>query len=173
MSALAPLRAPGSPRTGRAEPPALRLVVTRPLRVGRVSFAVLVGAVLAIGLVALLMLHTLAAQDAFRAQAMQARLSSLTDRVDQLSVAQSRLESPEQLAAQARALGMRPTGSIGFVRPGRHGRTIGVVAAPAPPPVEPTPAPSASSGPTRTGSKSGQTGQTDTGHRRASTAKHA
>ncbi|MDQ1748370.1 MAG: hypothetical protein QOD07_2633, partial [Frankiaceae bacterium] len=71
MSATAPLRAlPLPPR--RTEAPARAATAARPRLVavpaptaGRVPFVLAVAGVLAVGLVALLLLHTLAAQDAF------------------------------------------------------------------------------------------------------------
>ena len=136
MSAAAPVRTRPQPRPRResAPPrPTLRLVATRPLAVGRVPFAILVGAILAAGLVSLLMLHTLAAQDAFRLHDLQATSSTLTDTEQQLELALQREQSPAALAQRARALGLVPTGSISFVRMHRHGKVVGVVK-PAPPP---------------------------------------
>ena len=124
----------------------LRLVATRPLTIGRLPFALLVGGILAAGLVALLLLHTLAAQDAFRLQDLQREQAQLADVEQELSLAQQQQEAPASLAARARALGMVPTGSIAFVKPNHKGKIIGVVKpAVAPAPVTPvTPAPTAS-----------------------------
>lgn len=125
--------------------PSLRLVATRPLAAGRFPFAVLVGAILASGLVVLLLLHTMAAQDAFRLDALQQRAAELADTEQQLALQEQQREAPATLAKRARALGMVPTGSIAFVKLHHHGKIVGVVrAAPAPPP---PPAPSASPSP--------------------------
>ena len=144
MSAVAPARVSRRPRP-QAPPdrPSLRLVAARPLAVGRLPFALLVGGILASGLVVLLMLHTLAAQDAFRLHDLQGRQAELTDAQQELSLALQQQEAPRALAARARALGMVPTGSIAFVEVRKHGKIVGVVE-PAPPPAPPAPEPSAS-----------------------------
>ena len=136
--------------------PALRLIPGRASIAGRVPFAILVGAILGSGLIALLLLHTMAAQDAFRLHDLQRQAADLRDTQQELAVSTQQLESPATLAAKARQLGMVPTGSISFVRL-RSGRLVGVAkAAPLPPPV---PAPSASSATTKqtTGASSGST----------------
>ena len=132
-------------QTARA---ALRLVATRPLTAARLPFAIFVGAILAAGLVTLLLLHTMAAQDAFRLEALQQRSAELDDVEEQLAVAEQQQQAPAALAARARSLGMVPTGSIAYVDLHRHGKIVGVVkaAAPPPPPVataSPTPRASA------------------------------
>jgi hypothetical protein len=150
VSAAAPLRRAAVPRpqptTSR---PTLRLVATRPLRAGRLPFALLVGGILAVGLVSLLMLHTLAAQDAFRLHDLQGRQTELRDAEQQLALDVQRQEAPHVLADRARALGMLPTGSIAFVEVRRHGKVVGVVEAP-PTPAPPAPEPSATASADRT-----------------------
>ena len=139
--------APAYERWTEAGRAGLRLVATRPLTIGRLPFALLVGGILATGLVALLLLHTLAAQDAFRLQAMQRQQAALSDVEQELALAQQQAEAPATLAARARALGMVPTGSIAFVKARKHGKVVGVVR-PAVAPVAPVvPAPSASPSP--------------------------
>jgi len=127
---------------------ALRLVATRPLTAARLPFAIFIGAILAVGLVALLLLHTMAAQDAFRLQALQHQSADLDDIEEQLAVAEQQQQAPAALAARARSLGMVPTDSIAYVDLHRHGKIVGVVqAAPPPPPppvAKPSPTPSAS-----------------------------
>jgi hypothetical protein len=128
--------------------PSLRLVAARPLTAARLPFAIFVGAILATGLVVLLLLHTMAAQDAFRLQALQHESSALDDTEEQLAVANEQAAAPSELGAHARALGMVPTDSIAYVDLHRHGKIVGVVQAappPAPPPApSPSPTPSAS-----------------------------
>jgi septal ring-binding cell division protein DamX len=143
---------------GASRRPALQLVAGRlagrSARRRRLPFAVLLGVTLLGGLVGLLLLHTLAAQDAFRLEALQARQAALADSEQQLAVVEQRLESPAALAARARALGMVPTQTITSVHRGRHGRLIGVApAVAAATPVHQTPArhpPVAASGPKAT-----------------------
>jgi cell division protein FtsB len=137
--------------------PALRLIPGRAAIAGRAPFAILVGAILGSGLIALLLLHTMAAQDAFRLHDLQRQAAELRDTQQQLEVSAQQLQSPATLAARARRLGMVPTGSISFVRL-RSGRLVGVAKA-APAPAPPAPAPSASSSTTKqtTGASSGST----------------
>jgi hypothetical protein len=146
--------------------PALRLVPGRSVIAGRVPFAILVGVILGGGLIALLLLNTMAAQDAFRLHDLQRQSATLEDTQQQLQVATQQLESPATLAAKARALGMVPTGSISFVRL-RSGRLVGVAkAAPLPPPPAPKPTASASSAPaktTKTGASSGSAAHSPAG----------
>ena len=144
MSSPAPLRP--IERGDNPRRPQLRLVATRgrPLVASRVAFAVLVGTILGVGLVTLLLLHTLAAQDAFRLVNLQQREAALSDNEQQLALLSQQQQAPSSLAARARALGMVPTGSIAFIKVGRHGKLVGVAhAAPSPPP-PPSPTPSAS-----------------------------
>jgi hypothetical protein len=153
---------------GRAR---LRLVATRPLTVGRLPFALLVGGILAAGLVALLLLHTLAAQDAFRLQDLQRQHAELADVEQELALAEQQRQAPSSLAARARALGMVPTGSIAFVRPGKHGKIVGVVhpaVVPAPVAPAPTPQPSENAGEKPRDTKPSHRGDTAGHHRRVS-----
>lgn len=143
MTATARVRVTAQPALPGARPP-LRLIPGRAAIAGRVPFAILVGGILGGGLIALLLLHTMAAQDAFRLHDLQRQAADLRDTQQELQVATQQLEAPATLAARARRLGMVPTGSISFIRL-RSGRLVGVAkAAPAPAPVAPTPAPSAS-----------------------------
>jgi outer membrane biosynthesis protein TonB len=132
---------------------ALRLVATRPLTAARLPFAIFIGAILAVGLVALLLLHTMAAQDAFRLQALQHQSADLDDVEEQLAVAEQQQQAPAALAARARSLGMVPTDSIAYVDLHRHGKIVGVVQAAPPPP--PPPPPVSKPSPTPTASADG------------------
>jgi hypothetical protein len=141
------------PSGGDRSRPALRVVPRRAAIAGRLPFALLVGGILGAGLISLLLLHTMAAQDAFRLHDLQRQAADLRDTQQQLEVASQQLQAPGALAARARSLGMVPTGSISFVRL-RSGRLVGVahaepVAAPAPS-VSASPRPGASSGPAAT-----------------------
>lgn len=146
MSATAPARIRPQPevQTARA---ALRLVASRPLHVSRLPFAIFVGAILAVGLVALLLLHTMAAQDAFRLQALEHQSAALDDTEQQLAIAEEQEQAPATLAARARSLGMVPTGSIAYVKLHHHGKIVGVVRAAQPPPPPPAPTPTATAAP--------------------------
>jgi hypothetical protein len=99
------------------------IVVASPRSVGKAPFVALVGGLLLAGLLSLLMLHTLAAQDSFRQTSLQQRLANLTD-VQQHLEQQVQLDSaPASLRAKARALGMVPS-VITHYRQLPNGRTI-------------------------------------------------
>jgi hypothetical protein len=148
MSAAAPLRAaPARPAApARSQPARPRLTLVAAPTAGRVPFVLAVGAVLAAGLVTLLLLHTLAAQDAFTVHQLQHRTASLSDQEQALVVANEQAQAPSGLAMRAAGLGMIPATSLTVTR--LHGRAIAVLSAPplpppAPPPAQPSPAPSA------------------------------
>jgi len=157
MSALAPARpavrsqprsAPGPQpkpaRGARSHPrPALRLVAAPRAAAARLPFALLVAAILGSGLVALLMLHTLAAQDGFTLHKLQRQSAGLADLEQQLTVANQQAQAPSSLAARARAIGMVPTGDLRIVRR-RDGRVVAVATAMVIPRPASTPTPSAS-----------------------------
>ena len=123
--------------------PSLRLVAARPLTAARLPFAIFIGAILVTGLVTLLLLHTMAAQDAFRLESLQQQSSALDDTEEQLAVANEQAAAPSALGARAKALGMVPTGSIAYVELHHHGKIVGVVQAAPPPAPPPAPTPSA------------------------------
>ena len=121
----APAPVPTSPREQRAP---LRVVVPRPSVAARVPFAILVGLILVGGLVGLLMLHTLAAQDAFTLHDLQHRSAALSDTEQELALADQHNQAPSTLAARARALGLVPAGSLRIQRRA-DGRVVAVSSA--------------------------------------------
>ena len=150
MSATAPVRRPTalhfptqSPPLGtpQRKPPAssrprLVLVSQRRPTAGRLPFLIVVGVLLVGGLVGVLLLHTVAAQDAYRANTLQQRLATLTDQEQRLSTLIESDSSPQALRQRAVALGMVPT-TVGKFHRMHDGRTVGVqtpvyVAPPAP-----------------------------------------
>jgi hypothetical protein len=151
MSATAPVRGPAQlhrpgtlllPPTVPAHKPSIlprpRLVVVAPQRTtaGRLPFLILVGAVLVSGLVGVLLLHTIAAQDAFRVNSLQQRLATLTDQEQQEAQLVAADSSPSALESRAAALGMEPTIITAFHRRS-DGRAVGIqnpvyIAPPAP-----------------------------------------
>jgi hypothetical protein len=149
MSAAAPLRRPfGLRATGAAQAapaaPATRtrprLVLVAPARsvAGRLPFVILIGAVLVSGLLVLLMLHTLAAQDGFKVSALQRQLSTLTDTEQGLQLQVQGDSAPGALRARAGALGMVPS-TVSSYRKLHGGRAIGLQQPViAPPPTVPT-----------------------------------
>jgi hypothetical protein len=108
-----------------------------------IPFALLILAVLGIGLVALLMLNTAMDEDSVRMQQAQQRQASLTDREQQLSQQLSGLSAPSALASQAAALGLVPNPQPAFIDPG----TGAVLGTPSPAPT-PSPIPTPTTGPT-------------------------
>jgi len=161
MSAAAPVRAlplpqprPAKPRPARpGTAPPSRAAVARPHLVvvprptaGRVPFVLAVGGVLAVGLVALLMLHTLAAQDAFTVHKLQHQSAGLADQEQALTIANEQAQAPTSLALRATGLGMVPAATLTVTR--LHGRPVVLLSAPKPPPApvataKPKPKPSA------------------------------
>ena len=94
----------------------LRLVAARRTRAARAPFVVVVVALLLSGLLGLLVLNTVLAQDAFRLHALQVEGRALADREQVLQRQVSDLQSPHTLAARATSLGMVPGGSPTFLR---------------------------------------------------------
>jgi hypothetical protein len=145
MTTAAPLRRPTAPPppvapADRKPPtaPAPRLVVVSPRRspASRLPFLILVGAIMVVGLVGVLLLHMLAAQDAYRANHLQQRLTTLTDAEQRLSRLVDSDSAPAALRQRARALGMVPATISGFHKL-HDGRTVGLQA-PVQPPAAPT-----------------------------------
>ncbi|HEX3825059.1 MAG TPA: hypothetical protein VHV79_11405 [Mycobacteriales bacterium] len=100
-------------------------------------FVILVGAVLVAGLVAVLLLHMVAAQDGFRATALSQRLATLTNQEQDLQQKVDADSAPQALQKSAAGLGMVPA-SVGSYRRLHDGRAIGTqtgvsVPPPAPP----------------------------------------
>jgi hypothetical protein len=133
MSAVAGATAPArARRTPAPEPTALaaRLTVvpTQQMPAGRLPFAVLVGAILITGLMGLLLVHTLAAQESFRVHDLTQRLATLQDEEQQLAVANQQASTPTALRIEAEDLGMRPS-TISDYRTAKDGRVIGTLTA--------------------------------------------
>ena len=94
----------------------LHLVTRGRTRAARAPFIAVVVALLLTGLLALLVLNTVLAQDAFRLHQLQLDGRALADREQALARQVSDLQSPHSLAARATALGMVPGGSPAFLR---------------------------------------------------------
>jgi cell division protein FtsB len=170
MSAVAPLRRPAARatvRSTRAQSPAsprprLVLVSQRGTTAGRLPFLVLIGALLIIGLVSVLLLHMFAAQDAFRATALQDQLNTLTASQQQLERTVELDSAPAALRARAAALGMVPTQVVAYHHL-KDGRAIGVE--------EPIIAPVAPVTTTASTATKSNAGSTTSGSARSATAK--
>ena len=110
----------------------LRLVVARRSQAARAPFVIAVVLLLGAGLLGLLALNTVLAQDAFTLHTLQGNGHVLADREQALQRAVSDLQSPASLAARATALGMVPGGSPAFLRL-RDGKVLGAPSAGRPP----------------------------------------
>jgi hypothetical protein len=96
--------------------PGLRLVPDVRAGAPRAPFITLMVVLLAGGLLGLLGLNTVLAQDAFRLHALTVEGRALADREQVLEREVETLRTPRNLAARARELGMVPTGSPAFLR---------------------------------------------------------
>lgn len=140
-STLRPARPTAKP-TGRSAT-YLRLVANRRSNAAKAPFMAVVVGILAVGLLGLLLLNTVLAQDAFRLHALQVQSRVLADQEQGLQREVELLQAPQSLAARATALGMVPGGPPAFLRLS-DGKVLGAAvpgAAPAPvPPAVTTPA---------------------------------
>lgn len=107
---------------------ALRLVPDPSARASSGTFAIFVGAVLALGLLGLLAVNTMLEQGAFAQQRLSTRQTALTHTEQALEQQVLVLQSPQNLAAAARALGMVAAGTPAFLQLGT-GRVLGVAGA--------------------------------------------
>lgn len=112
--AVQPQRLP-VPRPRPPRPP-LQLVRPRPARPARTPFVVVLLAVGGLGLLTLLLLNTVVAQDAFRLYALQTSGVALNEQEQQLQKEVDIEESPARLAERARRLGMVAGGDPLFLQ---------------------------------------------------------
>ena len=142
-------RARGLPRRGQLAP--LRVVPAAIRRTGNGGFAVLCMALLAVGLVSLLMMNTALASGIYQLKDLRAESGTLTDQQEQLTQVVDDLRSPPKLADRAQQMGMVPAKSMAFVRlsdgtvigeaqPAAAEQRLNVVTTAVPPPAPP-PAP--------------------------------
>lgn len=98
-------------------PPALRLVpeVSSGEQVDRKSFLIFLSLVGAAGLIMLLAINTVLAQDAFELRRLQAQAQTLSDQREAVMRKIARASSPEVLAGLAVAAGMVPSESPRFL----------------------------------------------------------
>ena len=82
----------------------------------RTPFVVLVLAILAGGVVGLLMFNTSMQQSSFTATALQQEVTALTAKEQKLNMELDALRDPQRLASEAKALGMVPPSQPAFVR---------------------------------------------------------
>ena len=117
------------PRFAEAAVERARLTVVPPRTLGRTQaartpFAVLVIAILAAGVVGLLMFNTSMQQTSFTATALQDRVNVLTAKEQSLALELDALRDPQQLAVAAKDLGMVAPSQPAFVRLA-DGRVLG------------------------------------------------
>lgn len=107
-----------APARDRVERREQRLSVVPPARfhAARAPFVVVVVAILAAGLVGLLLLNTALAQGSFRMHDLQRNTAALQDREQQLQVAVDASNNPARLAAAAHHLGLVAARDPGFLR---------------------------------------------------------
>lgn len=167
---LHPSAAQPAPGSAAGRRPLLRIVPPPARKAPRAPFIVLVCLVLGGGLIALLLINTQRAQDAFTMARLQRANALLQDQEQALAQVVQRDQDPTTLAGRARALGMVPDNTPTFI--GDGGKVLGAVppgapvpgpqsqdqggvlvalpapAAPAPPPAAATPAPRPAPAPT-------------------------
>jgi cell division protein FtsB len=144
----APARKPAPSRRAPAKParPNLRVVTPVPSRAPRAPFVLFSMLVVGLGLVGLLVLNTVVAQDAFTLHDLDRNAAQLAEREQALKREVAALEAPAAVAARATKLGLVPAGDPVFLKP--DGTVLGhPVPATAPPAPPPPPAPSASASP--------------------------
>lgn len=100
-------------------------VVTPEERTGSAWFPVLCVALLLAGLAAVLGLNTAMAQDSFEVTALEARTAELSDTQAALQQSINNHSSPQNLATEARAMGMVPSATAAFIDI-EKGRILGV-----------------------------------------------
>ena len=106
----APRPEPEAPR------PDLRVLPPQPFRAPRGPFALVVGAVLTLGLLGVLLLNTVVAQDAFAVSALEQKAAALADQEQTLIQQVAAEDSPSRLEQRARRLGMVQNVNPAFVR---------------------------------------------------------
>jgi hypothetical protein len=114
---------------------------------GRVSFVVLVMALLVAGVVLTLWFATQSTADSYRLEQIKESNQNMSDAVQQLQQAVAQGESPESLAARAKQLGLVPAGDPAHIVVNPNGSvsivgTPSVATSPPPPPAPSSSAPS-------------------------------
>ena len=123
-----------SPRRAPAPSKApLRLVPPRQVVAPKTPFVLLLLGLLGAGLVGLLLLNTIVAEDAFRLHDLQKSSVQLADREQEAMRSLELLENPMELARRAESLGMVPSGQPVFLRL-PDGAVLGQPPTPAPAP---------------------------------------
>jgi hypothetical protein len=119
---------PASPRLVEVEPPRrtpVPVAPPTPVSLPRPAFLVLVVAIVVGGVLGVLLLNTKINENAFRLDDLRAGQAALDLQEQQLAQALAEKESPGNLAAEARRLGLVPAGTPAFIRL-PDGRVVGV-----------------------------------------------
>jgi cell division protein FtsB len=138
-----PVRA-GAARAGAAAParrPALRVVTPVASRAPRAPFVLFSMLLVGLGLVGLLVLNTVVAQDAFTLHDLDRNAATLAEREQLLRQQVAALEAPAAVADRATKIGLVQAGDPVFL--GADGRVLGNPVAATAPPAPPAPKPSA------------------------------
>jgi hypothetical protein len=120
-----PGRAAAVPARTSARRPPLRVVQAPRTSGSPLGFAMICAALLAAGLISLLLLNTAVAQDSFGLQRLQAGSQQLTDQKQALIQSNDLAAAPAQLSAKAWALGLVPANGVAFVQL-PSGKVLGV-----------------------------------------------
>ena len=112
------LHGPARARTAPKQPPErrLRVVPKGSRRRPRTPFVVLVVALMALGLVGLLLINTTMQRGAFKLTELEDRAASLQTRKQALQLDVSALSNPDHIATEAARLGMVPNASPAFLQ---------------------------------------------------------
>ncbi|GAA0277265.1 septum formation initiator family protein [Streptomyces polychromogenes] len=142
-------------RTGGSGPGGARQAAKMP-------FVLLVVALLAGGLISLLLLNSALNQGSFQLSRLKKETTALTDEQQALQRDVDAYSAPDALQRRARELGLVPGGSPVFLGP--DGKTAGTPAvAEAPPPPSPTPTPAPPPAPAATQNPDGPAGPAASG----------
>ena len=116
-AATKPIRAPRKKLTEKSAEVFLKLVpnVSEGAQATHRFFAIFLSAVAGVGLLILLAVNILLAQDAFTLAGLKVEAKSVADQREAVNRQIEAVSSPEALAAKALALGMRPSDSPVFL----------------------------------------------------------
>jgi hypothetical protein len=112
---IAPVR-PTRPARPRRVPVATPAAPPAPVALPKASFVVLVLAIVVAGVLGVLVLNTKINENAFRIADLEARQAALDLQEQQLAQELADRESPGNLAAEAKRLGLVPAGVPAFIR---------------------------------------------------------
>ncbi|GAA1605416.1 hypothetical protein GCM10009789_69170 [Kribbella sancticallisti] len=124
---FSPSKARVTPAPAVKAEPKLRVVYGAPFRPPRMPFVIFVVALLAAGLVGLLLLNTELQRGTFEVTKLNAQANQLRDQQEQLERQVRTLESPQNLADRSLKMGMVPNPNPVFLRLS-DGRVLGVPA---------------------------------------------